>query len=75
MWVPCAELAAENSGDCVGTLPQYVYLAPALQISISPTFHSAGDQAIKVADAGLSISATTGEASGPWVAPRPSPSG
>ena len=45
------------------------------QLSITPALHVVGQQGLNIADAGISIDATTGAASGPWVAPKPSPSG
>ena len=45
------------------------------QLSITPALHVVGQQALNIADAGIAIDATTGAASGPWVAPKPSPSG
>ncbi len=75
MWVLYPKLAFEYESSCSHTTQKISNFALALQISISPIFHSVGDQAISVADAGLSINAKTGEASGPWVAPKPSPSG
>ena len=48
---------------------------PARSSALRPALHVVGQQALNIADAGIAIDATTGAASGPWVAPKPSPSG
>ena len=50
-------------------------LCASVQLSITPALHVVGQQGLNIADAGIAIDATTGAASGPWVAPKPSPSG